>query len=191
MRIISGKFRSKKLATSEHLKGLRPTTDKNREALFNILSSAKFIKEMGLRIDEASVLDVCCGSGSVAFEFLSRGAKLAFLIDNNILHLDLAKKNSKMMKFEDSCQFLLCDVKKNLPNAEEIFDFVFIDPPYEENYSEIINNLKTTGWLNSKSLIVIESDSDQKEILNDCNFLKILDLRKYGATRFGFYQILS
>jgi 16S rRNA G966 N2-methylase RsmD len=58
MRIVAGKFRGKNLVKSDHLKSLRPTTDKNREALFNILFSAKFIKEIGFKIGGANVLDV-------------------------------------------------------------------------------------------------------------------------------------
>lgn len=189
MRIISGKFRSKKLADSEHLKQLRPTTDKNREALFNILNSAKFIKEMGLRIDEAEVLDVCCGSGSVAFEFLSRGANFAVLIDSNLQHLELAKRNAKMMNLENNCEFLLCDAKAKLQEAKRSFDFIFIDPPYDENYSEIINNLQKKNWLSEKALIIVEFKSGLESCLDDCLFLERLELRKYGLTVFGFYKL--
>ena len=85
MRIISGKFKGKKLADIANTKGLRPTTDRNREALFNILFSAKFIKEIDFTIKNASILDMCCGTGAVGFEALSHGAKSVLFIDGENL----------------------------------------------------------------------------------------------------------
>ncbi len=189
MRIVAGKFRGKNLAKSDHLKSLRPTTDKNREALFNILSSAKFVKEIGFEMVDAEILDLCCGTGAVGFEALSRGAKSVFFVDNNSAHLDLAKKNCEMMKLAESCQFLLCDVKKNLPTAPKKFNLIFIDPPYAENYFEIISALKNKNWLHAESLIVVELESEQENKLQNLDFLQALELRKYGSTTFVFFKI--
>ena len=95
MRIITGKFRGRNLLKSDHLKSLRPTTDKNREALFNILSFGKFDKGLAkglaeglaegldFKLIDSKILDLCCGSGSIGFEALSRGAKFITFIDNN------------------------------------------------------------------------------------------------------------
>ena len=185
MRIIAGKFRGKILAKSDHLKSLRPTTDKNRQALFNILSSAQFIREIGFKIDGANILDLCCGSGAVAFESLSRGAKSALLIDNNHAHLELAKKNSQILKVEKDVKILCADAK-NLPKNEEFFDLIFIDPPYAEDYSKIINSLLENGWIKKDSLIVVESSEPEKFIFK--NFI-LLDLRRYGETSFAFLQL--
>lgn len=194
MRIVAGKFRGKNLAKSDHLKSLRPTTDKNREALFNILSSAKFIKEIGFRIDDAAVLDVCCGSGAVAFEALSRGAKSVFLIDNFRAHLDLAKKNSEILNVQNEIEILCADVK-NLPKNEKFFDLVFIDPPYAEDYSAIIKNLLEQNWIQKKSLIVVEFEAFGEGLVQQIAGghvgppLRVLDLRHYGKTSFAFFMI--
>lgn len=187
VRIISGKFRGKNLAKTDHLKTLRPTTDKNREALFNILTSGKFLKEIGFELQNAKILDVCCGTGAVAFEALSRGAKSAFLIDLERAHLEIAKRNSVLLKMENNVEILCADVKK-LPENKKDFDLVFIDPPYEENYLEIIKNLAEKKWLQKKSLIVVEFQSNRNIsdfVLED---FKLLDLREYGQTSFAFFR---
>lgn len=189
MRIISGKFRGKKLADSDHLLGLRPTTDRNREALFNILSSGKVAKETNFKILDSQILDICCGSGSVAFECLSRGAKSAFFIDDNHIHLDLAKQNAETLGFKENCQFLLSDVMDFVTQGQTKFDLVFIDPPYSEDYQKIIINLNDKQWLNPKSLIVCEFKTGQESQLDNIEFLNKLDFRKYGKTTFVFYQL--
>lgn len=189
MRIISGKFRGKKLVDSDYLQELRPTTDANRESLFNIISNAKFIKEINFKIDDKNILDVCCGSGSVGFECLSRGAKSVFFIDKDLTHLNLAKKNAKLLNVEDACQFLASDVKNNLPKASKKFDFIFIDPPYAEDYLKILTSLNEQGWLAESLLIVVEFKTSTENQLNDCGFLKELDRRKYGLTTFVFFGL--
>ena len=170
MRIISGKFRGRKLLDSSHLKGLRPTTDANRESLFNILLSARFIKEIGFEINNCQIVDICCGSGAVAFEALSRQAKSAILIDNSKTHFELAKKNAELLKVENQCKFLFGDVNNILPNSnldESLSRLVFVDPPYDANYPQIIDNLFKNNWINKKTLLVVESGSQEKIIFDE------------------------
>lgn len=181
MRIISGKFRGRKLLKSDHLKGLRPTTDANREALFNILNSGKFLQEINFELVDSVIVDICCGTGAVAFEAISRGAKSAILIDNNKLHLDLARKNAEMLNVVEACQFLLGDVEKNLNlkiNDESYL--VFIDPPYEKNFMGILENLKIFP---KNTLFVVETvDGEEFEMEG----FRLLEKRKYGKTVFLF-----
>jgi len=184
VRIVAGKFRGKKLVESDHLKSLRPTTDKNRETLFNILTSAKFIKEIGFKIDGAEILDVCCGSGAVAFEAISRGAKSAFLIDNSQAHFELAKKNSQLLKVENEVKFLCADVKK-LPQNQVFFNIVFIDPPYAEDYHAIIKELLEKNWIEKNSLVVVEFETGNAPEFAFEN-LRLLEIRKSGLTSFAF-----
>lgn len=169
---------------------LRPTTDKNREALFSILSSGKFIKEIGFKIDGAAILDVCCGTGAVAFEAISRGAKSAVLIDNSEAHLAIAKKNSLLLKVENDVEIICADVKK-LPQNEKFFDLVFIDPPYAEDYPAIIKNLLEKNWIKKSSLVVVEFDKTNEPKNFIFENLKLLDLRRYGKTSFVFLQLLD
>ncbi len=186
MRIVAGKFRGKNLAKSDHLKELRPTTDKNREALFNILSSGKFIKEIGFQMLDAEILDLCCGSGAVGFEALSRGAGSVVFVDNAPGHLALVKKNSELLKVENQVRILCLDAKK-LPQNEKFFDLVFIDPPYAEDYLAIMSSLFEKGWVNKTSLIVVEFQTGLEPKTFALENFKLLDLRSYGKTSFAFF----
>ncbi len=184
MRIVAGKFRGRKLTDSSHLKDLRPTTDKNREALFNILFSAKFIREMNFEINGTTVLDLCCGTGAVAFEALSRGASQALLVDKNSAHLEVAKKNAQIFGVENAVKFLLADAEK-LPQSSQIYNFIYIDPPYAYNASQLVQNLVEKNWADKNSLIVIEAGKDVVTVEG----LRLLDSRQYGITRFSFYSL--
>ncbi len=184
MRIISGKFRGRKLVKSDHLKSLRPTTDANREALFNILNSARFLNEISFKLIDAVVLDVCCGSGAVGFEALSRGAKSLTLIDNNRAHLELAAQNAEILKVKQETEILSLNAE-NLPQNDKIFDLIFVDPPYEGNYSKILTSLFEKNWISKTSLLVVETP-DAEKLLQNCKFLKALEIRKYGSTNFLF-----
>lgn len=185
MRIVAGKFRGKNLVKSDHL-NLRPTTDKNREALFNILSSGKFIKEIGFEIVGAEVLDMCCGTGAVGFEALSRGAKFVTFIDLNRAHLEIVKKNSALLGAEKSVEIICADAKK-LSENKKLFDLIFVDPPYAEDYLAIMTSLLENGWIKKSSLLVVEFQTSS-ELKNFAlpNF-NLLDLRSYGKTTFAFF----
>lgn len=187
MRIVAGKFRGKNLTNSDHLKSLRPTSDKNREALFNILSCGKIVKEIGFEIIDADILDLCCGSGAVGFEALSRGAKSVLFLDNNSAHLNLVKKNSEILKVENSIKILNADAKK-LPKNDKFFDLIFIDPPYAEDYFAIMKSLSENGWLQKNSLIVVEFQTATKPQDFALENFKLLDLRQYGKTSFAFFM---
>ncbi len=185
MRIVAGKFRGRNLVKSDHL-DLRPTTDKNREALFNILSSAKFIKEINFELHDAEVLDLCCGTGAVGFEALSRGAKTVTFIDLNREHLEIVKKNAVLLQVQNCCEILCLDAKKLSENKKN-FDLIFIDPPYAEDYLSIIKNLLEKDWIKKSSLVVIESKTTNEPINFDG--LKLLESRRYGQSEFGFYLL--
>lgn len=180
MRIIAGKFRGRKLVKSDHLK-LRPTTDKNREALFNILTSGK----LGFEIIDAQVLDMCCGTGAVGFEALSRGAKKVTFVDLSREHLEVVKKNAALLGVENFCEILGADAKKLSQNNKQ-FDLVFVDPPYADDYLVIVKNLIEKGWICEKSLVVVESQTTKDKL----NFdeLQLLESRVYGSTSFWFFS---
>jgi len=186
MRIVSGKFRGRKLVDFDHFRLLRPTTDKNREALFNILFFGKFIKEIGFSLADAEVLDVCCGTGAIGFEALSRGAKSCTFIENNRSHIELVKKNSELLHLENQVKILSLDAKK-LPKNEKFFDFIFIDPPYKQDYSEVIKSLLDNHWIQKKSLVVVESEAGQNPESLEFDGLELLAARDCGRTVFTFF----
>ncbi len=181
MRIISGKFRGRVLAKSSHLK-LRPTTDKNREALFNILVAKKF----GFELQGSKILDMCCGTGAVGFEALSRGASSVTFVDLNRSHLELVKQNSQLLAVEKDCEILCFDAKK-LPKNSKEFDLIFLDPPYEEDCEQILQNMLGQGWILPKTLLVIETQSSKKSL--SFGGFSLLDSRKYGITSFYFLKL--
>ena len=190
MRIIAGKFRGRKLVDCEKLKTLRPTTDKNREAFFNILQSAKFLKDLNFSLIDCNFLDLCCGSGAVGLEAISRGAKKVFFVENNYPHLEILRKNIELLKVENQTKILAENVK-NLNSINEDFNLIFLDPPYDENYQEIVENLLTKKYLNPQTLMVVEFEAKKFKKFEDF-FIKnfeILDQRIYGISFFGFFKI--
>lgn len=190
MRIIAGKFRGRKLVDCEKLKTLRPTTDKNREAFFNILQSAKFLKDLNFSLIDCNFLDLCCGSGAVGLEAISRGAKKVFFVENNYPHLEILRKNIELLKVENQTKILAENVK-NLNSINEDFNLIFLDPPYDENYQEIVENLLAKKYLNQQTLMVVEFEAKKFKKFEDF-FIKnfeILDQRVYGISLFGFFKI--
>jgi 16S rRNA (guanine966-N2)-methyltransferase len=165
------------LLKSDHLKSLRPTTDKNRESLFNILSFGKF----GFELIGADILDLCCGSGAIGFEALSRGAKSVTFIDNNREHLELVKQNAAMLNLGSETEILCADAK-NLSQSKKEFDLIFVDPPYTDDCAEIVENLLRKNWISEKTLVVVETRE------SSAMPLEVLETRKYGATSFIFLR---
>ncbi len=185
MRIIAGSLKGRVLAKSDHIKSLRPTTDRSREALFNILNSSNILAQQGFSLKKSKILDLCCGTGAVAFEALSWGASSAVLIDNNKIHLDLAKQNAKLLGVESQVQFFFSNVKTKLPDLAQKFDLIFIDPPYDDDYCDILLNLKNSNYLQKNQIIVVEHRHLSKPIIAD--FLLELDRRRYGISEFHFF----
>ncbi len=154
MRVIAGTARSIPLKTPEG-EGTRPTTDRIKETLFNILSPD---------IYEARVLDLFAGSGQLAIEALSRGAERAVLIDSGKKPMECIKANIKKTRFEDRCVL----IQKELPFAlgqvvsERPFSLIFIDAPYDEKklVSDCLSEILRLDLLPSYGIIVVESGLD-------------------------------
>ena len=123
MRIISGQARGRKLATLEG-ENTRPTLDRTREALFNILQT---------RVRGAKVLDLFAGSGALGLEALSRGAQSAVFCDVSRQACAVIQKNIEALRAQDRSRLLCCDAMDALARlAGESFDVVFLDPPYRK-----------------------------------------------------------
>ena len=187
MRIITGKHRGRKLIECKDFRSLRPTSDKNRENLFNVLLSSQKIRQLGFEITECSFLDVFCGSGAVALEAMSRGAKSASLIDNDRTHLNLANANAKLLG-ENNLQYFCVDATKPIFKNREQHNLIFIDPPYYKNLAAIaVKNLLDAGWIADNALIIIEHFLDENLVQIEPK-LELLEQRKYKETIFSFYQ---
>lgn len=179
MRIISGKARGTKLYTLEGV-NTRPTLDRVKESLFNIIQND---------LRDATILDLFSGSGALAIESLSRGAKKAILCDNNYNAINIIKKNIEKCHVIEDTEIIYKDYKKCLSGLNQKVDIIFIDPPYEKNIAvEAIRIIIEQEILNDDGLIILETDDEQREIkqLESINNINIQDLRRYGRIKLLF-----
>lgn len=175
MRIISGTMRGTKLFTLEGL-NTRPTLDRVKEALFS---------KINYDLEDAVVLDLFSGSGALALESLSRGAKISVICDSSRDAIKIIKQNIQKTKTEDKTIVLNCDYKKALEkisNDKMKFDIIFLDPPYKTNFAEdAAKQIVEKNLLNENGIIILETDEKEKVLNNlDTNLLEIKDIKKYG-----------
>ncbi len=175
-RIISGVAKNTQLKTPEH--GTRPITDRAKSALFSILYDW---------IEDATVLDLFAGSGSLGIEALSRGAKFAVFVDNSEDAVECIDENldkAGLYKYAE----IINDTVENFVNfCKRKFDLIFIDPPYENTSMEQI--ALSRSCLNDDGLIVVKHSPKFKpdEKVED---LELVDSRTYGENVISFYKKL-
>lgn len=182
MRIIGGRMRGTKLQTLEGFDTTRPTLDRVKESLFNIIS---------MRILESNVLDLFSGSGAIGLEFISRGANKAVMCDAspkayNIIMQNVEKTRSKdfVEVYNKKSERLLEELK----NKKRKFDIIFLDPPYETNLAEdAVSYIIENKLLEESGIIIIETDNEEKVIKGlDEEKVDIYDIRKYGRVSLLF-----
>jgi 16S rRNA (guanine966-N2)-methyltransferase len=153
MRIIAGNFARRVLIAPEGY-ATRPTADRAREALFNILQHQDWGREA---VSGAKVLDVCCGTGALGLEALSRGAESLVLIEQDTAAFQIAKQNVTALGVQSLCQLLRVDARQP-PSATVACDLIFLDPPYGKNLpAMIVPALLAAGWIAAGALLVIET----------------------------------
>ena len=179
MRIIAGSYRGKKLFSPQSDK-VRPTSDRAREALFNILNS-----KLSLPWNEYCLLDVFAGTGAIGLEAASRGARSVTFID---IDLELVKKNAAACRLP-KLSYIQKDVRR-LPPAARQFNLVFMDAPYNMELSVLtLSKLFEKGWLTDDAIIIVETA--KMELLEMPPGLKISRAKAYfyGAARFTFVRV--
>ena len=184
MRIISGKFKGKKLFLPQD-KNTRPLKDLVKESIFNLLEHSAQIKK---KIESASVLDLFSGSGSFGLECMSRGSQEVYFFENYSVAIKILKKNVQLLSqinnykiFEQDC-FDYFDSKNIL---DKRFDIIFMDPPYKESkINRLIENIIEKKILNKKGIIIIHRH--KKDKLKITEKIKILDIRNYGISKVYF-----
>ncbi|MFA5525091.1 MAG: 16S rRNA (guanine(966)-N(2))-methyltransferase RsmD [Tissierellales bacterium] len=178
--MITGKSKGNKLIAPKGLH-TRPTSDNVKESIFNIIGDIN---------DDALVLDLFAGSGNVGIEFLSRGASKCYFIDNDINSIKIIKENLVRTRLLNQAFVYKNTADKainSLSSRRLVFDYIFLDPPYENNFLiPIIEKISFNDILNDKGLIIVEHKS--KLNLPGCikTFIK-KDFRKYGGTTISFY----
>lgn len=167
------------------MKGLsiRPTSDKVREAVFDLL---------GQDMTDFNVLDLFAGSGIMGIEALSRGALWVLFIDHSPRSINLINKNLKLCGYEFSGEVLKRDLTRDLPWKTllkgKTLDLVFIDPPYRKDLiPPLLTQLSESGVLASSSVVVAESAKTDNLPLT-AGQLEVVDARTYGQTRVNIYS---
>lgn len=175
MRIITGSQRGKKLETLEG-REVRPTTDRVKEALFNVLQ---------FRIEGRRILDLFAGSGQLALEALSRGARSAVLVENNREASQIIERNIAATSMQKEAEIFRGDFASFLETTTKEFDVAFIDPPYYEGLME--NALVGTSKVMSRGGIII-AEHTEEEMPQQVGEFKLRKTYKYGKTSLTSYE---
>lgn len=175
MRVIAGRFKGRTLVAPEQ--DARPTLDRMKETLFNILN---------FRLQDAAVLDLFAGSGQLAIESLSRGAKRAVLCDCGRDAVNAIKRNFD--KIGQKAEIYKCDYALCLSKLDCQFDVVFIDPPYQSGYYVNALTLIDKRQLLSTDGIIVCEHSAEDDLPSVVGSLQIYDSRKMGTVQFDFYR---
>ena len=177
MRIIAGQHRGTVLAdvgAGDAAAHLRPTSDRVRESLFNVLQGGRF----GDAVRGARVLDLFAGTGALGLEALSRGATHVSFVDDGRVALGLVKANIAKVKRAPDCTVISGNAVA-LPVSPKPCDLVFLDPPYGQGLGvKALASAKAQGWLAPKAMIVWEESAAQIAPLG----FDTLDQRRYGDT---------
>ncbi len=181
MRIISGQFRGVSLASvgkGDAGAHLRPTSDRVRESLFNVLSNYDVLTG-------ARVLDLFAGTGALGLEALSRGATYVSFVDDGVKAARLIKQNIAITRTESQSRLIRCDARKMSANTGQGCDVVFLDPPYGRSLGQVaLSGARAGGWIAPEALIVWEESAPQ---LAPDGFT-LLDTRRYGDTHITILQ---
>jgi 16S rRNA (guanine966-N2)-methyltransferase len=184
MRIVGGSRRGRRLAAPEG-RALRPTSERAREALFNILGHRDFAPFV---LRGARVIDLFAGTGALGLEALSRGAQHLTAVESDAAALACLRQNVKSLDFDDKARVIQGDATR-LPPAPEPCAYAFLDPPYRGGKAApALASLAAKDWLVDGAIIVAETSA--KEVLAAPDGYEEIDRRRYGAAeilimRFG------
>lgn len=179
MRVIAGKYKRLQLNTIKGEK-TRPTTDRIKETLFNII---------GDRVYNKNFLDLFAGSGQIGIEALSRGAKYVTFIDNNNDCIKCINDNIKKCNITDNYQIIKGNCISELKRQSMCYDIVFLDPPYnKELEKDILKHLVNSNNINKDSLIILEADKNLDISYINSYGLDIIQDKKYKTNRHLFLR---
>ena len=178
MRIIAGTAKGRRLFAPDN-RDIRPTSDRVRENLFNILMP---------RIEGARFLDLFCGSGATGIEALSRGARHCTFIDHDNAALQLTRRNLELCRLSvDGC-LLRASIPQGLSRQPQPFDILFADPPYAfVDYKPLLLSLIEHGYTGPDSMVILETSS-KTPLPEKVAALCQSQSRRYGDTALTFFS---
>jgi 16S rRNA (guanine(966)-N(2))-methyltransferase RsmD len=179
LRIIGGRFKGRRINPPSDFKA-RPTTDFAREGLFNILNNR-------VDFESINVLDLFSGTGSMSFEFASRGALAVHLVEKDTRHILGIKKILRELAL-DNVKPIHIDAKAYLKTCSVKYDIVFADPPYELSWLNELPDLVTqAGVIKEEGFFILEHPRDISFTGHNLFF----EHRNYGGVNFSFFKPLS
>ena len=175
MRVVGGTHRSRQFHVPDNL-GIRPTTDFAKEALFNILHNR-------IGFEGMKVLDLFGGSGSISYEFASRGCAEIITVEKNLKSYDFIKKTSSEFKLS-TIKVIKMDVFSYLKMCANTFDIIFADPPFKlENITRIPALVFEQKLLKENGMLIVEHPSD----VNFSGIKELKETREYGTVNFSIF----
>ena len=176
MRIVSGKYKGRAINPPKNLRA-RPTTDFAKENLFNVLGNL-------VDFDECDVLDLFAGTGSISYEFASRGARSVTAVEINAVHYNFIKQTAAQLGIEN-----LYPVKANvflyLKSCAKQFDVIFSDAPYDlEGSQEVVKLVLERNLLRPGGILIFEHSKK----MDFSGYNEFWQLRSYGSVQFSFFK---
>lgn len=182
MRIIAGSYKGYHLKVPDSLK-TRPTSDRARETIFNILNN--YVDSYS----ELEALDVFAGSGGLGLEALSRGSLSATLIEIDRDAINKIHDNIRHLKVDDVCKVLRLDARR-LPTAYKKFSLIFMDAPYNKGLTEkALKELYEKNWIAENALVIIETSINEN--FSPPSYLTRLNERCIGLAKVFFLKFVS
>lgn len=177
MRIISGSHKGRRITAPKKLP-VRPTTDRAKEGLFNILHHR-------IEWETINALDLFAGTGNISYELASRGVSKIYAVDQNRFCVDFIRKTS--LELELPIEIIRNDVNKWIASQFQPFDLIFADPPYDvtlESYQGLIDKLIKNKYLKKEGLLIVEHNEHVN--LEENNYFQFS--RTYGSSTFSFFK---
>lgn len=182
MRIIAGSRKSLPLKSVPG-NGTRPTPDRIKETLFNIIGPDLY----GRRF-----LDIFAGSGGIGLEALSRGAAFACFVEKARNAVSVIKQNIRFARFEEQSIVVNADAKKCFSSlaCDTPYDILFMDPPYRQGFEKaVIENIRNTGWITKETLCIAETAADDDISWIGASGIDMIKIKKYKTNQHIFFHM--
>lgn len=176
MRIVSGKYKGRAINPPRNLRA-RPTTDFAKENLFNVLSNL-------LDFEACDVLDLFAGTGSISYEFASRGARSVTSVEINTVHYDFIRRTAAQLGI-DNLYAVKANVFRYLKSCPKQFDVIFSDAPYDlEGSEQVVKQVLEGGLLRTGGLLIFEHSKK----MDFSVYPEFWQLRSYGSVQFSLFK---